>query len=166
MKYKIYDNKKGIGIDDAVPLIIFIFVAAIGIFLFRVNENIKSNKLIEDIQTQKDIIEGHEVLISYLRKIDEQGNSKADSISKLVIEKNYEILKKDLTDYFGKRLEYLNWYIEVKESSGKLLFPALANAQYSPQEQYSSTQVAHLVASVLVSISNKDHILIELFFAR
>ena len=158
-------NKKGIGIDDTIAFIIFLFIAAIGLFFFRFNENLKSAELVDDIKLQKDIQSGHEVLMEYLSKIDENGNSKADFISKSIIEKNNEILKKDLMDYFGKRLENLNWYIEVKDSSGNLIFPALTNAHYSPQEQYSSTKVANSVSSMIIPIKNQNYISLELFFA-
>lgn len=165
-KFRMYANKKGVGIDDTIAFIIFIFVAAIGIFFFRFNEDVKSAALADDIVFQKDILKGHEALMEYMSKADKQ-NNKADLVSKYAAEKNYDALKRDINDYFSKKLVDLNWYIEVKDSSGNLLFPALTNAQYtSAQEQYASTKVARSVALVIVPISNQDYNMIELTFAR
>lgn len=166
MKYKICANKKAL-VDEAIPVIIFIFVAAIVIVAFRINENVKSESVVEDIQLQKDIVDGHVILMGYLNKIDEQGSNKAGFISKLIREKNYEPLKQDITEYFNKRLD-LRWYIDVKDSFGNFIFPTLSNAQFSPQEQYASTKTANKVASALLPINSPDisYISIELYFLR
>lgn len=165
LKYKIFNNKKGF-IDEFIPAVVFIIVAALAIFLLRISEHVKSDSLIKDIQVQKDIIYGHNLLIEYLLQIDEQDNSKADTISKAVIENNNDIIKQELAAYFGKKLAGVNWYIDVKDSENNLIFPTLSNAQYSPQEQYSSTQEAYQVDMTLVPISGTDYIYIELFFVR
>ena len=57
LKYKICDNKKGIGIDDAVPSIIFIFVVTIAIVFLRINESQASDKNVEEIKKQKELTE-------------------------------------------------------------------------------------------------------------
>ena len=166
MRYKIIANKRGIGIDDAVPIIIFIFVAAFVLVFFKINEKVKSDKIIDDAQRQKDIIEGHEALIGYVTSIDNQGNSKADFISKSIAGKNYDSLKQDISEYFNKKIGNINWYVDVKDSSKNLVMPSITNAQYSLQEQYLSTQVAYQVASVYLPISGSGTkpISIELFF--
>ena len=167
MKYKICANKKGIRIDDAVPIVIFIFVAAFIIVFFRINEKIKGDKIITDIQHQKDILVGHGVLMSYISITDDKGSNKADFISRSIVEKNYDGLKQDITEYFRKKIGNVNWYIDVKDSSKNLIL-SLTNAQYSPQEQYSSTQVSYPVASVFIPTNRLEskYISIELFFSR
>ena len=168
MKHKIFADKKGIGIDDAVPIIISIFVAALVIVVFTINEKVKSNKLIDDIQRQKDILEGQSILMSYIRSVENDENSKADFISKSIIEKNYDVLKQEITEYFNKKIGNINWYVDVKDSSNYLVLPSITNAKYSPQEQYSSTQIAYPVASVYLPISGSGTkpIFIELFFSK
>ena len=160
-----YDNRKGIGIDDAVPMIIFIFIAAFGIFLFNINEKIKSENLVEDIQLQKDILEGHEILMEYLRNVDEQGNNKADFISKSYIEKYYENLKKDLKEHFDKRLNYLPlWYIDIIDSSGNNIFSIQSTNYYSGYEQSKVTEVGFVL--VPVNGLESKYIKIKLFFGK
>ena len=102
MKCKIFANKKGIGIDDAVPLIIFIFVAALVVVVFRINEQIKSDKLVASEERQKQIVEGHEILMAYLMQIDDQGNNKADFLSNSYLKGNYNDLKKDFNVVYDK----------------------------------------------------------------
>lgn len=160
-----YDNRKGIGIDDAVPLIIFIFIAAFGIFLFNINEKIKSENLVEDIQLQKDILEGYEILMGYLRNVDEQGNNKADLISKSYIEKDYENLKKDLKEYFDKKLAYLPlWYIDIIDSSGNNIFSIQSTNYYSGYEQSKVAEVGFVL--IPVNGLESQYIKIKLFFGK
>ncbi len=158
-------NKKGIGIDDTIAFIIFIFIAAIGIFFFRFNENVKSAGIVEDIKLQKDTLYVHQVLIEYLSKIDEQGNNKADFISKSVIEKDYEKLKKDMKEYFDIKLApYSIWYIDLIDSSHKSLFSLQNDAYSSASEQYKDTQFV----SVFIPVYNTapGYIQIQLFYGR
>lgn len=168
LKRKIFADKKGIGIDDAMPIIIFIFVAAFILVFFKINEKVKSGKSIDDIQRQKDILEGQSILMSYIKAVDNDGKNKADFISKSIVEKNYDGLKQDITEYFSKKIGNQNWYVDVKYSSNNLILPSITNAKYSPQEQYSSMQTAYPVASVYLPISgsNSKPIFIELFFSK
>lgn len=135
MKYKIYNNKKGIGVDDAVPLIIFIFVVAFGVFFFKLYEQGKSDKTIDNIQRQKNILEGHGILMDYLRIVDENGNNNADLISKSYNQKDYSNLKKDVEIYFNSKLklDYLQeWRIELVDS-GQNIFLFAQSRGYSPK---------------------------------
>ena len=119
----------------------------------------------EAIQREKDIVDGHEALMEYLTKVHENGN-KADFISKLVIEKKYDVVKQDITDHFNQKLDNMNWHIDVKDSQGKLILPSITNTQYSPQEQYTSTQSTYRVASAFIPLDDQaNYILIELFFS-
>ena len=46
MKYKIFNSKKGIGIDDAIPVMVVIFVVAIMFMLFKFSEHSKEKDFI------------------------------------------------------------------------------------------------------------------------
>ncbi len=165
MKYKIYDNRKGIGIDDAVPLIIFIFIAVFGIFIFNISEKVKSENLVEDIQIQKDILEGHEILMVYLTTSDVQMNNKADLISQSYTEKNYENLKKDLKEHFDKKLAYLPlWYIDIIDQSGNNIFSIQSTNYYSGYEQSKVAEVGFVLIPVYGLES--QYIRIKLFFGK
>lgn len=164
MKSKIYNNKKGIG-EEVFHIIIFIFIAALVIGFFKVNDKIKSSKVMDAIQRQKDMLDGQAALIGYLTKLDENGN-KADLISKSIIDKKYDVVKQDITQHFTQKLENMNWYVDIKDSSGNIILPSITNAQYSPQEQYASTGSTFMVASALLPINNFNYVLIELFFSR
>jgi len=168
LSFKIINNKKGIGIDDAVPIIIFIFVAALVIVFIRINEKVKHDKIIEDIQRQKDALEGNSILMSYIKTVDEHGNNKADFISKSITGKNYDALTQDIKEYFTKKGIDKNWYVDVKDASNNLIFPSISDTKYSPQEQYSSTQTAYPVASVVIPINGFEpgYVHIELYFSR
>lgn len=168
MKCRIPFNKKGLSIDEAIPFVIFILIAVFGVFLYNINENVKGKQLTTDIQMQKDILNGHGILMDYLKQSDEQGNNKADFIAKHIIEKDYDNIKKDLTEYFSKNIGNINWYIEVKDSSNNLIFPQLTNSQYSSHEQYSSTQITYSVAFASIPVYGQEssYISIELFFSN
>ncbi|MBS3096597.1 hypothetical protein J4480_04110 [Candidatus Woesearchaeota archaeon] len=164
MKHKIFDNKKGIG-EEAFHIIIVLVIGALTIGFFKISDKIKSDKAMEAIQREKDIVDGHEALMEYLTKVHENGN-KADFISKLVIEKKYDVVKQDITDHFNQKLDNMNWHIDVKDSQGKLILPSITNTQYSPQEQYTSTQSTYRVASAFIPLDDQaNYILIELFFS-
>lgn len=162
MKYKTFNNKKGIGIDDAIPIIIFIFVAALVIFVLRINDIGKSSKIKDDIQHQKDILDGHQALMEYLARIDEQGN-KADFISKSINKKDYESIKKDMEKFFGEKLSYLpEWDIDVVDTSQKNILSVKSTNYYSGYELHQVSQVA----SVAIPINGQQYITIKLFFGR
>ena len=165
MRLKILYSKKGISTDEAVPFVIFIIVAVFGIFLFNINERVKGNQLVNDIQIQKDISGGHNLLINYLKQTDDQGN-KQDFIAKSVINKNYVSLKTDLDSYFSKNLINPNWYLEIKDSSKKIVFK-LDKIAFSADDP-SLGHKTYSVGFVVVPINNQDqdYISIELFFAR
>jgi len=154
-----YNNKKGIGVDDAVPLIIFIFVAAFGIFFFKLYEEAKSDKAIEDIQKQKNILEGHEVLIGYLKIFDEKGIDKAELITKSYIENDYKNLKEDMEKYFSARLGRLPaWHINVN-------YPNKNNIFYLQGGNYHSLQYNLVQAdSIFIPIhgSKPEYITLQL----
>ncbi len=134
MKYKIFNSKKAIGIDDAVPLIIFLFIAAFVIVLFRINEKITEDRIANDIETQKEILDGNNALIDYLRETDSRGNTNADSIAKSHASSNYDNVKKDMQAYFEKKLSHVPaWRIEVVAPSGNF-FVESSNYQFMQQK--------------------------------
>lgn len=118
-----YNNKRGIGIDDAVPLIIFIFVAAFGISFFKIYDNSKIDKNTYNLQIQKNVLNVHEILIQYLKEFDKNGNNNADFLSKSYIEKDYEKLKKIMEKDFSARLaDFPAWHINLDGPNQKTLF--------------------------------------------
>lgn len=165
LKRKISYNKRGISIDEAVPFVIFIIVVTFGIFLYSISEHVKGNSLKTDIQTQINILNGNNLLLDYIRQIDDKGNSKSDLISKYITEKKYDDLKNDLKEYLNKNSPNSNWYAEVKDSSQNVIIK-LNNIGYLADDQYL-TQVPYQVGSVFVPINNPEHsyISIELSFA-
>jgi len=123
LKYKICDNKKGIGIDNAVPSIIFIFVVTIAIVFLRINESQASDKNIEEIKKQKYILDGHSALIGYLKKLDENGSNKADFILKSYTKNDYTELKKDMEQHFASRLAHIPaWHINVNYQNNNIFY--------------------------------------------
>ncbi len=159
------DNKRGIG-TDVILIIIFIFTVALGIGFYSINEKVKGNQLTIGIETQKGILAGHEVLVDYLKSPDEKWNNKAELISNAIAGKNYELIKKDATGYFNKKLVDVNWYLEFKDSSRKLIFPAVYGTRYSPEEQFASAKKVQKPASITIPINglNQGYVLIELYF--
>ena len=106
--------------------------------------------------------------LKYLAKIDGNGNNKADFISKSITQKDYDAVKQDITQYFNSKFGNFNWYVDIKDSSKKLVMPTITNVQFSPQEQYSSTQSAFLVSSVSIPVNGQEptYVTIELFFLK
>lgn len=165
MRSKILNNKKGIGIGDMVAIIIFFSVVILVVYFFNINENVKGKILSTDIQSQKDIVSGHEALVDYLREMD-GSSTKADIIAKSILEKNYELAKKDMTQYFSKKLSGVEWYIDVKDSSQKLLFQIQSSSLVLGGDYTASGGVPYFITSIIVPIIGANYISIELFFVR
>lgn len=164
LKYKIY-SKKGIAIADYLPIFVVIFIITIGIFFFRINEKVRNERQLEEIQNQKDIIDGHAILIEYLIKEDEQGINKADLIFKAHIEKNYETIKEDMDAYFSNKLSHLpSWYLGLYDSSQNLIFAVQKSGSYTGLEQLEATRE---VAIEITPVNNgkPDYITLRLFFS-
>ena len=122
MKYKIFRNKRAIGIDDAIPVIVIIFVVAIMFMLFKFNEHSKEKDIANNIQNQKDIIDGHEVLVGYLTKTDSSGKNNADLLMEAYLNKD-DSVKSKVKDYFSAKLLHLTgWEVQISDSQNKVFF--------------------------------------------
>ncbi|MBI2541385.1 hypothetical protein HYV80_01625 [Candidatus Woesearchaeota archaeon] len=164
LKPRISSNKRGIAIDDTIAVLIFLFIAVMGIFAFNINEKVKGKILTTDIQFQKDIIAGQEALAYYIHE--PHGDStKADFIAKSIISKDYEAIRKDMSQYFGNKLSGTKWSMYFKDSSQNIIFQ-LQSTSFSPTEEYSSTESPYLVASLTVPITGVDYTSIEIIFVR
>jgi len=160
LKCKIFANKKGIGIDDAVPLIIFIFVAALVVVVFRINEQIKSDRLVTSVEQQKQIVEGHEILLAYLMQVDDNGGNKADFISNSYLKGNYDELKKDMNEYFRVKLAHVPiWQLEIIDPSKKKMTLQGDASDYF-LKRYRVTSVSIPVQGL------PDYIKIDMFFGK
>lgn len=154
------DNKKGIGIDDAVPSIIFIFVVTIAILFLRINEAEASDKNTEEIKKQKYVSDAHSVLMGYLTKLDENGDSRADFISKSYAKKDYKELKKDMEHYFSGKLAYLSgWHINLIDQSKNNIL-SLETDNFLPKP-YDFVRVAPMF--IPVNGKTPQYLALELF---
>lgn len=164
LKSRISNNKKGIAIDDAIAMIIFMFVVVMGVFAFNINEKIKGKILTTDIQFQKDVLAGQEALADYI--LESSGDdTKADFIGKSSISKDYEAIRKDMAQHFSKKLSGVKWFIDFKDSSQNIIFQ-LQSTSFSPVGEYQSTEAPYLVAALTIPITGIDYTSIELFFVR
>ena len=158
-----FNSKKGIGIDDAVPMIIFILVAVFAIFLFRINEEIKNQDKIDEIKYQGKILDGHEVLINYLIQVDDNDNTRSYFLSTSYTEGNYDILKEDMREYFESKLSpyTLKWRLELVDPSGKEIFS---------MEKLGTGVVFRMdqVASVSIPIDDDEYsyVTLKLYFGK
>lgn len=160
MKYKIYSNKKAIGIDDAVPLIIFLVIAAFVIVFFRINEKITSNRIANDIEAQKEILDGDNVLVNYLRGFDDKGNTNADLLSKSFMKNYYDDVKKSMQAYFDKELSNIQaWHIDVTTKS---------NEFFVESTDYQLTQPKDEIAIAIIPAIGKEsqYIQLVLYFGK
>lgn len=167
MKSRICASKKGIGIDDAVPIIIFILVAALIIFLFNTTQNTKSAKAVDNTQIQKNRFDGNAALLEYLQKLDDNGNNKIDFLSKNYNEGNYNIIRSDLEAYF--RLKFSNaqmWRIELYDPSGNdILKPPLRISDRNFFDtQLQITQVTSM--EVPIHYSQSGFLVFKIYFGR
>ena len=125
-----FNNKRCI-IGKAVFVILFILVMAFGVLFFKIYEQTKSNKMLDDIRAQKYTIEGHEILISYLRRIDNQGNKKSFYISNYYDRDYIKSLKEDMEKYFSNKLSnFPAWHINVIDSNENVIFYIQSESYY------------------------------------
>jgi len=111
-------NKKGVGIDDALPIIVTLIVFALLVFAFRITDSVNEEKLQTGIQNQKDYVEAHDELTGYLSLIDEYFASNSQLVSDSFNEQNYSKLKKDMSGYFALKFGHLpRWEIEFLDQS-------------------------------------------------
>ncbi|MBI2654707.1 hypothetical protein HYX02_07940 [Candidatus Woesearchaeota archaeon] len=166
MKYKILNNKKGIGFDDFWSITaVFIFAALIIVFIW-LSDKRTSAKTLDDILLQKSIQEGHEALFSYLRQVDDKGSSKADFIAKLASEKNYDAIKQDMVKHLGNELAHRSWHIGAFDSSKNGIL-TLTNTQHFQYGQYFSLQL-YPVAKAVIPFNKEpsEYITIQLSFGK
>src|SRR3989344_1769803 len=150
-------SKRGIAIDEAVPLIVLIIVAVFGVFFFRACEAGKSDVKSDNVLLEKKLGNAHEVLMNYLQTIGSDGN-KADFIAKSYLNDDIELLKTDLRQYLENRLSDA-WRVEIVSSSGKSV---LADDSVSYQE----TSARYLAANSVVPVNNGEYILIKLYIGE
>ena len=161
LRCKISRNKEGIGIDHALPLIVFILVAAFIIFIFQINYNIKLDKTIKSIQQPKDEMYGHEALLNYLSQIDSNGNSKAKIISELYLYGKYDQIKIDLQAYFKSKLEPIpRWDVDIITDYDELII--------STRGGYSENADKRLINSIKIPVNSEKptYLAIQLFMSR
>ena len=162
MRFRILNSKKGIAIGDAVAMIIFLLVAAFGVFFFHINEDVKGKALVTDIQLQKDKLSGHEVLVGYMEDSD-----KSDLLAQAVIGKNYDALKNDMGQYFSGKLAGIQWHIDVKDSSNNLLFQIKSIVSNPVDFEVIQVEGApYFIDSIVIPVSGADYISIDLKFIR
>ena len=153
-------GKKAIGIDDAIPLIIFIFVAAFGIIFLKISEKSRAERSMDDIQLQKDMLQGQEVLMGYLRKSDADGN-KADVIARAYLENNYGELMQDMRQYFDGKFSNIAWEIQAETSPRNSLFSLQSSGYYLMEGPFEVGR-----AIVPINSGHSDYITIKLIFRR
>lgn len=156
-------DKRGIGLDDALPLIIFIFIAASAIAVFKIYEKANTSKLISDIQQQKDTLEGHEALMGYLTKLDVLGITNADYMSKSYIENNYENLEQDLKEHLNSRLSVHWWRIELADKYGGNLM-SIQNRDYNNADYYKIIEASAI--HIPIYGEHSQYLSIRLFVGR
>lgn len=126
LKCRIISNKKGgAPTDEAIGLLIFIFVAAFGLVLIKLFNISAENKINEDLTEQKLTLDGHSNLMSFLRQQADDG-----AISDLIINsyylKDYPELNVHTQEFFNAK--YLdNWIIIIEDSDGKTVMSASPN---------------------------------------
>ncbi len=157
-------NKKGIGIDDAVPMIMFIIVAALAILFFSFYFNGQSNQINTKIQWEKDQIGGNQLMLAYLRIIDDKGVSKSEFISRKIAERDYDSIKVDLTKNFQDKFSsYLLWRINIVDDSGRDVISPVEVNNYGIGD--SSPNVLQ-VSSIKVPVGNKKYVTMLLYAGR
>lgn len=163
MKYKIFVSKNGVVLDEILPLILLGFGLVLILGYVKVSEASTREKIIEDIIKQNDVVYAHETLIEYLKMLDEKGNNKIDFLSKSMIEKDYESIKKDMKDYFDKKLSnFPIWRIDLYESQNFILSINSKNYELEPR-QYELREVASVTVPLY---SPNRHLSIKLFIAE
>lgn len=161
MRRKISRCKKGIGIDDALPLIVFILAAAFIIFAFRINYNVKLDKTAKSIQEPKDAIYGHELLINYLSQTGAEGKSKAQTISELYLDKKYDQIKLDIQSYFKAKLEPIpRWDIDILDEYGDVLVSIRGGNAPNADKIFVNSAI------IPVNSNEPSYISIRLFMSR
>ncbi|MEK6892283.1 MAG: hypothetical protein AABX25_03800 [Nanoarchaeota archaeon] len=161
LRCKISRNKKGIGIDDALPLIVFILIAAFVIFVFRIYDNTKLDKTIKSIQQPKDEMYGHEILLNYLSQTDSNGNNKAEIISELYLGGKYDQINLDLQSYFKSKLEPIaRWDIDIVTEYNEDVL--------SVKGGFSPNADKRLINSIKIPINSQKltYVTIRLFMSR
>ena len=78
LKYKIFGNKRSVVIDEALPLVALLILFVVLVGWTKVSEALERGNIIEDIQKQNDLVYAHEETVSYLKRLDDNGNNKID----------------------------------------------------------------------------------------
>ena len=162
MKYKIYNSKKGIAIDELIPAIIVIFVIAILGSLLYFGEVQENRKDIADIKKQQDFSYANQILVGYLSKLDDTYNTKADALSSAYNKKSYESVKKDMQNYLDVKLSGLSWELEIFDSLKNKVFSLESPNEYPPD----SEEVQVGLVTIPINGLEPNYMQISLYFRR
>lgn len=127
LKCRIIKNKKGgAPTDEAIGLLIFIFVAAFGLVFIKLFSISTENKIKEDLTEQKISLDGHSNLISFLRQ-----QVKDVTISDIIINSyylnDYSQLSAYIKEHFNAKYSD-EWVIIIEDSAGKTVLSANPNS--------------------------------------
>jgi len=158
LKYKIFNSKKGIGIDDAIPVMVVIFVVAIMFMLFKFSEHSKEKGITDNIQQQKELVQGHDSLMGYLTSIT-NGMNNADLVAASYLNKD-KSAEDSIKTYFSSRLPNINgWRVKIEDSKEK----EFLDLKYG---FYDKSPLKYQVAESVIPVKNGETLKITLYFAK
>lgn len=122
----IKDKKGGAPTDEAIGLLIFIFVAAFGLVFIKLFNISAENKVKEDLTEQKISLDGHSNLMSFLRQ-QVKGATISDIIINSYYSNDYSQLRPYINEYFNSKYSD-EWIIVIEDSAGKTVLSANPNS--------------------------------------
>ena len=174
LKPRILGSKKAVGIEDAIPLIIFIFVGAIIFGAFMLFDNTRQATTQTTMKNQIDKLDANEILAGFLAKVDEKGNTNADLILKLYIDKeknlgNEDVLKNNIRDYFGERLSHwTKWKLQIDQNGdySKNIMTVSSDDGPALSRNFGLVGSTNEVSEFLIPVSSSEYLSITLFFEQ
>lgn len=168
LKYKIFGNKRSVVIDEALPLVALLILFVVLVGWTKVSEALERGNTVEDIQKQNDLVYAHEEIVSYLKRLDDNGNNKIDFLSKNYNEKNYDAIRSDLESYFRPKFSHLEmWRIELYDSSGNdILKPPLRISDKSLTDPQLKSVILAASISIPVMSTGSPYLTFKIYFGR
>lgn len=160
MKYRIASNKKAVAMDNVVPLIMFMFFAAFAFLILFANSKIEAKELDQEVSQQKTSIDATQDLLAYLGKIDENGNSRADLISRHYYDNKYEEMEDDIKIYFNSKFSNIpKWYFEIVDKSDNIVYSLSSGLK-------TVRGIRYQFASAIIPVRGipSEHLMIKIYF--
>lgn len=164
--YSLFRNKKGVAIDDLLPLLFVMGVFVIIFLVFTFTNVSEKSDVKRDITEVKQKIDANQHLLQFLRSPATDDKSMADLIAESSLNDDFKDIKSKSEDYFDKIYGQGNWRIEISIPGSDIEH---FGGELSSTKNRDTSKIALAkvqLPSLNQDILNKDAITVTMFLLK